>query len=135
MNIVSVQSLSDPLRELLTLAFEEATQHRGGPALLDELQDGASFDELVQKLVASCSLFVDDIDSPKSFSIVLEDKIWALYVTAGLRRNGQGREMLKALLALANPPVDAVALPGDRATKSLYESVGWKARQLTMRGE
>jgi hypothetical protein len=30
--------------------------------------------------------------------------------------------------------VDAYALPGDRAMKSLYESIGWKARLLTMRG-
>jgi hypothetical protein len=43
--------------------------------------------------------------------------------------------MLNAMAQSANPPVDGLALPGDRATKSLYESFGWKARLLTMRGE
>jgi hypothetical protein len=43
--------------------------------------------------------------------------------------------MLNELRAMATPPLDAFALPGDRAMKSLYESIGWKARLITMRGE
>jgi GNAT superfamily N-acetyltransferase len=58
-----------------------------------------------------------------------------LYVDRHHRRRGIARNMLNELRAMATPPLDAFALPGDRATKSLYESIGWKARLLTMRGE
>jgi GNAT superfamily N-acetyltransferase len=58
-----------------------------------------------------------------------------LYVDRHHRRQGVARAMLNELRAMASPPLDAYALPGDRGTKSLYESIGWKARLLTMRGE
>ena len=57
-----------------------------------------------------------------------------------LRRSQRRRErvattLLHALVAGERPPKDGYALPGDRGMKSLYESLGWKARLLTMRGE
>ncbi len=56
-------------------------------------------------------------------------------VTHALRRAGHGRALLTSLIASVDGPRDGWALPGDRATKSLYEAVGWKARLLTMSGE
>ncbi len=60
--------------------------------------------------------------------------IEAIYVAHGFRRQKVATILVKTLLASDTPPVDAYALPGDRAMKSLYESLGWKARLLTMRG-
>ena len=45
-----------------------------------------------------------------------------------------GIDMDDGLRMVQSRACGAWALPGDRATKSLYESVGWKARLLTMRG-
>ena len=61
----------------------------------------------------------------------------------GLRERERGlpvidvykRQLLHELVVGENPPKDGYALPGDRGMKSLYESLGWKARLLTMRGE
>jgi hypothetical protein len=55
-------------------------------------------------------------------------------VAHDFRRTKIATTMVRTLLESATPPVDAYALPGDRAMKSLYESIGWKARLLTMRG-
>jgi ribosomal protein S18 acetylase RimI-like enzyme len=58
------------------------------------------------------------------------------YVEPGARRAGLGRALLDALVgslaASGCRGVDVAALPGDRATKSLLESAGFKARLLTM---
>ncbi len=59
----------------------------------------------------------------------------AMLVTHALRRAGHGRALLTSLITSVDGPRDGWALPGDRETKSLYESVGWKARLLTMSGE
>jgi len=50
-----------------------------------------------------------------------------------LRRRGIASAFIVALRASGVEVVDARALPGDRGTKSLFESLGWKARLLTMR--
>ena len=57
----------------------------------------------------------------------------ALYVAPARRREGVGSRLARAVLESDGAPSDAWALPGDRATKSLYESLGMKARLLTMR--
>ena len=58
----------------------------------------------------------------------------AIYVAHDFRRQKIATTLVRALLSGDSAPVDAYALPGDRAMKSLYESIGWKARLLTMRG-
>ncbi len=69
------------------------------------------------------------------FALVRHGVIHALFVEHSKRRQGIARELVTILIAKDGLVVDALALPGDRATKSLYESIGWKARLLTMRGE
>jgi hypothetical protein len=58
-----------------------------------------------------------------------------VFVDHDQRRRGVATTLLKSLMAGEGPPKDGLALPGDRGMKSLYESLGWKARLLTMRGE
>jgi GNAT superfamily N-acetyltransferase len=90
----------------------------------------------VERLVARGELWTfEDEGELRGFAIYRSSVVEALYVSPAYRRRGVARSMLKALLALEDPPKDAYALPGDRAMKSLYESFGWKARLLTMRGE
>ncbi|MCX6511616.1 MAG: hypothetical protein NT160_00745, partial [Actinobacteria bacterium] len=59
------------------------------------------------------------------------------YVEAEARTVGLGEEILNYQVALAKSQgkswIDAVALPGDRSTKSLFERSGLIARQITLR--
>jgi len=63
----------------------------------------------------------------------------ALWVAEATRGQGRGRQLAQTALAwLADQGAtqfDALALPGDRATKQLFESLGFKARLLVMRRE
>jgi len=58
------------------------------------------------------------------------------YVEPGARQVGVGRALLDALVAAFAAAgcrgVDVPALPGDRDTKNLLESAGFKARLVTM---
>jgi GNAT superfamily N-acetyltransferase len=60
-----------------------------------------------------------------------------LYVVPEQRRRGLGRALLDAALPWLERngalDVDALALPGDAATKSLLETTGFRARLLVMR--
>lgn len=58
------------------------------------------------------------------------------YVEPGARQVGVGAALVEELLRWFGEhgctDVDANALPGDRATKQLYETAGFKARLLTL---
>ena len=100
---------------------------RGASAIFDVLGD---FDGVIE----GGSVWLGHDDEPVSLAVLDQGIVKILYVAKGHRRRGVGRATLAALLSQA-APIDAWALPGDRASKSLYESVGWRARLLTMRGE
>ena len=109
--------------------------HRGGPELLATIVGESSIDDLLIQLVEGGHLWILDVEGlVQGFAIVRNHVVEAMFVTPGRRRRGEARSMISALLELEDPPRDAYALPGDRAMKSLYESIGWKARLLTMRG-
>ena len=61
----------------------------------------------------------------------------ALWVPPQERGKGVGRQLalvaLDWLIEQGAEEFDALALPGDRATKQLWESLGFKARLLVMR--
>jgi RimJ/RimL family protein N-acetyltransferase len=63
----------------------------------------------------------------------------ALWVPPEERGKGVGRQLAQAALDWLSEQgaqeFDALALPGDRATKQLLESLGFKARLLVMRRE
>jgi GNAT superfamily N-acetyltransferase len=63
-------------------------------------------------------------------------RIECCYVERGARAVGVGSALLEAALGWAlergSPEVDALALPGDRATKQRLEAAGFTARLLTL---
>jgi GNAT superfamily N-acetyltransferase len=126
--------VSDDLRRLWAEALDALGSTRGGPELLEEVLPRGS--DPLGELVGERSLYVERREGAiVGFAIVRGATVIGLYVTPSARGTGVAREMALALFALREPPRDALALPGDRATKSLYESLGLKARLLTMRAE
>ncbi|HEY5111807.1 MAG TPA: GNAT family N-acetyltransferase [Acidimicrobiales bacterium] len=108
---------------------------RGGVALLDTLCGERDVSQLLLDVVSTASLWiVTDQGQIKGLGVVRERIVEAIYVAHDFRRQKVATKLLKSLLQNDTPPIDAYALPGDRAMKSLYESMGWKARLLTMRG-
>ena len=115
-----VQTLWDEL-------FEASHGVRGASAIFDDLGDLAG-------VVERGCVWLGRDGQPVSLAVVESGIVKILFVTSGHRRQGVARSTL-AELVKAVAPLDAWALPGDRASKSLYESVGWRARLLTMRGD
>ena len=118
---------TDGVRTLWNELLEGSRALRGASAIL---QDVGDLDEIARR---GC-LWLGTDEGPVSLVVLEGGIVKILYVTPDLRRHGLGRSTLAELSRLAEP-VDAWALPGDRASKSLYESVGWRARLLTMRGD
>jgi GNAT superfamily N-acetyltransferase len=124
------------LKSLWDVATAEAEKKRGGPALLSTIRGETASRDLLKRLIElGCVWSCHDGETIVGIVICRNRVVETLYVDRHHRRQGVARAMLNELGALASPPLDAYALPGDRGTKSLYESIGWKARLLTMRGE
>jgi GNAT superfamily N-acetyltransferase len=93
-------------------------------------------DALLDDLVASGVLWtIADDKRVLGFALVRDEIVEGVFVDHEHRRHRVATTLLQALVAGESPPKDGFALPGDRGMKSLYESFGWKARLLTMRGE
>lgn len=124
------------LKSLWDAATAEVEKKRGGDALLSTIRGDVAPKDLLKRLVElGCVWSCHDGDTIVGIVICRNRVVETLYVDRHHRRQGVARAMLNELRALASPPIDAWALPGDRGTKSLYESISWKARLLTMRGE
>lgn len=122
---------SPAVRALLDEALAAALAQRGGGDLLAALRLG---DDPAADLCARGALRVlSDEGGCVGLAIVSDGVLAALYVAPARRREGVGSRLARAVLESDGAPSDAWALPGDRATKSLYESLGMKARLLTMR--
>ena len=136
MKVVLLSASSPELVTMASAAERGLRAHRGGTELLATITGGQSLEAFVTEVLASDALWGAFSDEELvGFAIARHGVVEALYVAPSARRRGVAKAMLRTLLALSGPPRDAYALPGDRATKSLYESIGWKARLLTMRGE
>jgi GNAT superfamily N-acetyltransferase len=115
-------------------AFESAEEHRGGSALIEQLA-ARDVTEFCQELSSTGGVWAAYIGGEVVGWALIQDRvILTMFVRPENRRQGVGSKFVKHLLESDLPPIDAFALPGDRAMKSLYESIGWKARLLTMRG-
>lgn len=127
---------SEGISTLWTLAYAETEKKRGGAELLATIRRNVTYTDLLDHLIKSeCLWSAGNDEGTVGFALYRDRVVEALYVDRSCRRQGIARSMLTALRELEEPPLDAYALPGDRATKSIYESIGWKARLLTMRGE
>ena len=94
-----------------------------------------SEDDLLASVVASRSLWSYVVDGElRGFCLYRASVVEAVYVAHAYRRQRVATALVRSVLEGEVALVDAYALPGDRAMKSLYESLGWKARLLTMRG-
>ena len=129
-------SLSPDVLALLEGAQSALVAKRGGDELLAMIVGDTPIADVLDRLVAERELWIADVEHDhRGLAIVRGDVIVAVYVVPQYRRHGIARSLVRTVLAQTTAPRDAYALPGDRATKSLFESMGWKARLLTMRGE
>lgn len=136
MQVRLASDASDELRALWSHAHERLVGHRGGAELYNTICRGVAEDDLLDHVVTNGALWtIKDSDQLVGFALVRDEVVEAVFVEHERRRGHVATTLLKALMAGENPPKDGYALPGDRAMKSLYESLGWKARLLTMRGE
>ena len=134
MSVLLAEGVTPELEELWSRALHDIRAKRGGVALLATLCGATPQDQLLSMAVTSSSLWIYHDDALKGFALCRAQLIEAVYVAPDFRRQKIATALVRRLLSSAAPPVDAYALPGDRAMKSLYESIGWKARLLTMRG-
>lgn len=127
---------SQPLEALMERALVAAAAQRGGPELANTIAAGRAAPEVLADAVRAGALVVAFFaDAPVGFALVGDGVVQMIFVEERYRRRGVARSLLAAVIASKGEALDAFALPGDRATKSLYESFGWKARLLTMRAE
>lgn len=129
----------DDLIPLIDAALARARVARGGAALLAQLWGEETSAEQVRtavdRAIGQHDVWVGLVDEHiVAGALVRDGCVQAIWVQPAYRRRGVATSLLRTLLDGGGAPQDAWALPGDRATKSLYESVGWKARLLTMRG-
>lgn len=134
MSVLLATGVTPELETLWDRARHDVLAKRGGVALMATLSDFTPADQLLAAVVASSALWIYHDDQLKGFALCRGLLVEAIYVAHEFRRQKIATTIVRTLLESATPPVDAYALPGDRAMKSLYESIGWKARLLTMRG-
>ena len=136
MQVLRAGSVSDELRDLWNHALKRLNGHRGGPELYNTIRGDVDDDALLQHVVERGALWtIDNEKELLGFALVRDQVVEGVFVRHDERRQRVATTLLKTLVAGENPPKDGFALPGDRGMKSLYESLGWKARLLTMRGE
>ena len=136
MHVLRASSASDELRGLWDHALKRLRSHRGGPELYDTIRREIDEDALLDHVVAVGALWtIADESRLLGFALVRDDVVEGVFVDHDHRRHHVATTLLQALVVGEDPPKDGFALPGYRGMKSLYESMGWKARLLTMRGE
>lgn len=136
MHVLRASSTSDDLRELWEHALKRLKSHRGGLELYDTIRRDVDDDALLDHVVASGAVWtIGDDAKLLGFALVRDEIVEGVFVDHDHRRRRVATTLLTVLVAGEEPPRDGFALPGDRGMKSLYESLGWKARLLTMRGE
>lgn len=137
MNVQRPRDVNSALETLWDHARKRLETHRGGEVLFATIRGNADDDELLAELVDAGFVWTigDNDDRLLGFAVVRNAVVEALFIDQQRRRQRVATTLLDALVASASPPMDGYALPGDRGMKSLYESFGWKARLLTMRGE
>ncbi|HEY5437372.1 MAG TPA: GNAT family N-acetyltransferase [Acidimicrobiales bacterium] len=136
MKIEATDEVTTDLEQLWHAALKRMESHRGGPELLATIRGDVASEDLLETLVDEGAVWtIGNDEHLAGFAVVRHGVVEGLFVTPNSRRQHVATSLLNELVASGDPPRDGFALPGDRGMKSLYESFGWKARLLTMRGE
>ena len=117
----------------ITTWADAVRSHRGGEALLREVAPEGIAVYLASPSAVTETYFIEVETAVVGFVLVRDGVLLAMSLQPDYRRQGIGTRALTALAERGVDVIDAYALPGDRGTKSLFESIGWKARLLTMR--
>jgi GNAT superfamily N-acetyltransferase len=128
---------SDRCRDLLATARADSATARGGDLLVPPDADPTSWLDQPDRVLL-VGLF-DEVVVGLAAGRVAVDRIGHVdccYVETGARGVGVGESLIGGLLGWFGEQgctgVDALALPGDRSTKQLLESAGFKARLLVL---
>ncbi|WP_178138798.1 GNAT family N-acetyltransferase [Ferrithrix thermotolerans] len=117
----------------------ELLRSRGGPELLEEIEHRNSTGTLSDGLfgfywayhMVPVGFVVGEFVKAGASCVVSE-----LFVSEKYRRLGGGGDLLQAVIDLATAKgckaLEVSVLPGDRASKSIMESYGLKARAIVM---
>jgi GNAT superfamily N-acetyltransferase len=133
LSLRSATQTTEALLELWATCVATVADHRGGVALLQDIDADVSAASLEKFLEHGHIVELLENNRLVGFALVLKYTIELLYVEPTERRKGYGTFLAQQLILDPEGPRDARCLPGDRASKSLYESIGAKARLLTMR--
>ncbi|MHB1087972.1 MAG: GNAT family N-acetyltransferase [Acidimicrobiales bacterium] len=134
MSITVATQLNDELIDLFAQATSSASHHRGGTAMLESILADVEPESFLRVAISRNEVWISKMgESLAGFVLCRNGLIETVYVSKAFRRQGIATQLVKAVVKAVPQPLDANALPGDRATKSFYESLGWKARLLTMR--
>jgi len=127
------------LRALLATAASEVADRRGSTLRLASLPNEP--DSLVAHLLSGTStsaLVAEGVDGLSGFALLSLDppRLLAIYVTVIERRQGIGRALVTQAAERCEQQgsgdLTVVAAAGDRAEKSLYEALGYRAELLVM---
>jgi ribosomal protein S18 acetylase RimI-like enzyme len=127
------------LRALLAAAAGEVGDRRGATLRLASLPSGP--DRLLSHLLSatdSSVLVAEGVGGLLGFALLSLDppRLLAIYVAIDERRKGIGRALVTEAADVASQrgsgAFAAVAAAGDRAEKSLYEALGYRAELLVM---
>ena len=124
-----VLAVGPEIESVWRAALLDVRARRGGSRYLQDILGDHVPETVLEHFAQVGVLWTDDVSS---ILIVRDRVIVVLFVPPAHRRQGRGRALVQFARDDAPAAHDALALPGDRATKSLYESVGWKARLLTL---
>lgn len=131
----------DALVELEVSARDSAAEQRGGPEHLAETPAADRDGWRARLATPAWNVWLATYDEvPFGYlSALLDDgvlRVEAVWVDPGVRELGLGDALLAAAIDSARSQgattIEAVALPGDRATKNLYERARIKARALIL---
>jgi GNAT superfamily N-acetyltransferase len=139
---VAAGSAHQAVNQLIALATESLQHHRGGRALICDINEAlqcAAETEWVDALVQRTGLLVATEDERclglAAVAQIPRATVLGVFVAPAHRHHGVGQLLLRAALDAPYRAVDGWVLPGDRQMKSLYEAAGLKARRLTMSAE
>lgn len=137
-DVTLVASPDAALESLVARALDSLDSLRGGPQMRRDIEarvGAGDASALTRALAASHCLLGARAEGAwigvAALSTGPTTTVLGVFVDEPSRRQGVGLALVRAARDQCRA-CDGWASPGDRATKSLYEAAGWRARLLTM---